>query len=211
MKQILLLFFFLLAVSFAATAQDAVPQKDYEMKTLFGQPVTNGGYGALSVGYTRMDGRNTLLSGIKGGWTMSHKFTLGLAGYGFVNNFSYVNNADEEALTGGFGGLLFEPVFWSRYPVHLTLPLIIGAGGVTYLKDTPAWYDYQPYPSSAFFVIIPGMELELNIVKFFRIAIGVDYRITPDIELKDELGNRLTDPGVMRGFSGHLVLKFGKF
>ena len=72
-------------------------------------------------------------------------------------------------------------------------------------------YDYQPYPSSAFFVIIPGAELELNIVKFFRIALGADYRITPDIELKDELGNRLTDPGVMRGFSGHLVLKFGKF
>jgi hypothetical protein len=42
MKQFLLLFFFLMAVSFAVTAQDAVPQKDYEMKTLFGQPVTNG-------------------------------------------------------------------------------------------------------------------------------------------------------------------------
>jgi hypothetical protein len=54
-------------------------------------------------------------------------------------------------------------------------------------------------------------ESELNIVSFFRIALGINYRFTPDIALYDRIGNPVVSPDVMRGFSANLVLKFGKF
>ncbi len=191
-------------------APDAV-YKSGEIRTLFHQPTSNGGYGALSFGITGIDGHTTFISGIKGGWLINHSFVLGLAGYGFINNLEYSTNSNEHALTGGYGGLLLEMVLWPQSPVHLSLPLIIGGGGLVYLRDYPVWDFYEEYPGSAYFIVVPGAELELNIVKFFRLSLGVDYRITPDIHLYDRGGQDLVAPGVMRGFSGHLALKFGKF
>ena len=68
----------------------------------------------------------------------------------------------------------------------------------------PGYYDGY-LDSDAFFVFEPGMEIELNIVSFFRIAIGGSYRYTSDINL---IGH---DPDLLRNFNAYFTLKFGKF
>jgi len=49
-------------------------------------------------------------------------------------------------------------------------------------------YNYQNtnyyYDSDAFLVFEPGVDVEFNIVKFFRIAIGASYRLTNGINLR---------------------------
>jgi hypothetical protein len=213
MKRVTSFFLCFLLAGSITLAQGTPGKEDYQIKTLLGSSHANGGYGAVSFGYTRIDDHNTFISGIKGGWNINHSLTLGMAGYGFINNLPYYSGSDDHFLTGGFGGLLIEPVFWSRYPVHFTLPMIIGGGGIVRVNNFnyPEWFYYYDFPVTSFFIFIPGMELEMNITKFFRIAIGADYRITPDIRLTDQYGNALVPPDLMRGFSGHIVFKFGKF
>jgi hypothetical protein len=59
--------------------------------------------------------------------------------------------------------------------------------------------------TTAFFVVEPGLEVEVNITRFFKIGIGASYRLVRESDLSTVSDNDLS------GFSGGLSLKFGKF
>ncbi len=203
---------FLLAamlLSFSLLAQE---RSGNEYRTLFGnrQHGSNGGYGAFSMGFGRIDDTDAFFGGMKGGWVVDHSLTIGLAGYGFMNNFD-VNMSPGSVsrhLTGGYGGLLIEPIIAPFSPIHLAVPIILGAGGIAQV-DQYYYSDYYYEPvvndASAFFVVQPGLELELNIVRFMRFAAGASYRFTSNIAI-DGVSDK-----AMNGFMGHFTLKFGRF
>ena len=76
-----------------------------QVQTLFDPRSGSGGYGAISIGYTKIDGRDAILMGGRGEWVIGHGFGLGLGGYGFVNDPIY-NPLDDlnYSLAGGYGG-----------------------------------------------------------------------------------------------------------
>ena len=123
-----------------------------------------------------------------------------------INGYS-----DKYILAGGYGGLLIEPIIGAFKPVHISIPMLIGAGGATYMDEYGKTYDDPFYPkpyyyySDAFFVFEPGVEIELNMVKFMRLAFGGYYRFTSGLDLEDTKSN------MMNGFSTGITLKFGKF
>jgi len=177
-----------------------------QIQTLVGnQRISSGGYGAVSFYYSKISGEDVLLIGGKGGWIINHKLCLGLAGYGFVNDLEFDDLIVGKSLnlSGGYGGLLIEPIISPYDPIHISVPLLIGAGGITYFENN--WWKNKAYPSKAFFVFEPGVELELNIIRFMRIALGVSYRLTSNIGIENIDSNNLD------GFSGGITLKFGKF
>ncbi len=184
-----------------------------EYRTLFGRDGkhSHGAYGALTFNYGMIDGQDALMTGIKGGWIIDHRLTLGIAGTGFMNDLRFTDKLQNDAvnLAGGYGGLLIEPIIAPFAPVHITFPVIIGAGGVAYVNYN--WWNYEGnteptvWDSDAFFVIEPGIEIEFNVVKFMRLAVGASYRHTSKVRLDN------TDGDVLRGFNGGLSLKFGKF
>ncbi len=202
----------LLFVTLCVTTQSQ-ERSGPEYRTVFGNngPTAHGGYGALTFSYAQIDGKDALMAGFKGGWLINHHFTFGLAGTGFVNNLQYQHIIQNTAVTlaGGYGGFLFEPVIAPFSPVHLAFPVIVGAGGLAYIEYDPNWDNlhYQPnvWDSNVFFVVEPGAELELNVARFMRIALGASYRFTT------KLGLINTDPQALNGFSANLSLKFGKF
>ena len=202
MKNLILLIF-IFSLNVISFGQNE-PQR--QIKTLAGnQKISHGGYGAFSIYYSKINGENALLVGGKGGWVINHRLTLGLAGYGFVNDLE-VNYFDDKKgmnLSGGYGGLLIEPIIMPYELVHLTVPVLIGAGGVTYFDNN--WWKDHIYPSKAFFVFEPGLELELNIIKFMRIGLGISYRITSDIGI-DNMKSKNLD-----ALSGGISFKFGRF
>lgn len=184
---------------------------------------SNGGYGAIMVGFSEINKRDAILIGARGAWLINHNFGLGLGGYGFMNDpviDKYLPSPDgsfyKYQTAGGYGGILLEPILGARKPVHLSFPILIGAGGVAYSRH---WdnYDNNDYEedyedSDAFFVLEPGAELEFNMVKFFRLALGVSYRYTSDINMTYQ--NSSTPIGsrdMLRGWNFSLALKFGKF
>jgi hypothetical protein len=207
-------------------AQDTTVVKKTQMQTVFGNSgkIEHGGYGALTFGYTTIDGKGAMLMGGRGGWLVNHHFTLGLAGYGFFNNLESQENVQQSqnySISGGYGGLFLEAIVAPNFPVHLAIPLTIGAGGAT-LSEGSIWYsnqswEYYDYDASAYFVIEPGLELEMNIVQFFRLSLGANYRWTNGIDLtytwyEEGVYQSYQVPrDILNGFTYHLTLKFGWF
>jgi len=215
-------------------------QQDDEMKMLFTkkdnpdkeqQELVNGGYGSFSVGWTQIDGKDAMVLGGRVAWIANHYFALGLAGRGFFNNFSnndyydssYDPNKDPDySLSGGYGGLLIEPILGAMKPVHVSFPITIGAGGVSTMPANWKSSYYEPYnyyySTDAFFLLEPGIDIEFNITNFFRIALGGSYRYTSDVYLEykyfDNMGTEVSTKvpkDALRGFNVDLSLKFGWF
>src|SRR5512145_303239 len=96
---------------------------------------------------------------------------------------------EDISLAGGYGGFFFEPVVFPKYPVHVSFPILIGAGGVAVVRDSDSdddWEDdFKSEASDAFMVIEPGVEVELNITRFFKFCLGGYYRYTSEIEVRD--------------------------
>jgi len=201
------------------------PQKQ-NIKTLFGNnsgKIEHGGWGGFTLGYTKVAGKDAFLSGGRGGWLIDHRFTLGLAGYGFFSNLEhdgqYQPTIDNYSLGAGYGGLLLEPIIAPFSPVHISIPILIG-GGSAFVMDEMDYHgnyhgnnDYSSYGSC--FVLESGVDIEVNVVKFFRVALNVSYRYTSDLTLDyySILGvKEFSVPSdALRGFNVGLTMKFGKF
>lgn len=205
----------LISILFTLTLSAQEKENNEEFRTLFGgDKTTHGGYGGLLINYSQIDGKDAMLVGARGGWIINHGISIGLGGYGFANDLSYETNINESyqnySLAGGYGGLVIEPIIGAKWPVHVSIPILIGAGGIAYINNyygRPDYDSYNPYAeqANAYFVLEPGIEVELNMVKFMRLAVGGYYRYTSDLNLAD------LDTKVLDGFSVGLVMKFGKF
>jgi hypothetical protein len=148
---------------------------------------------------------------------VNHSFSIGLSGKGWCNReglyYPDVTDTAGAYLEGGYGGLLLEYTLFPKSAVHLTFPVVIGAGGATYVTD----YDYhegnhnanddwyKTLDTDAFFVIEPGIRAEVNVFKFMRLDAGVSYRYTNGLELIN------TPDNLMNNFTASVGLKFGKF
>ena len=212
-KNLFLVVFSLFIVSKLFAQEGEIKKEDSnEIQTVFDKKnISNGGYGGFSIGYSSIAGRNALTTGFRGGWIANHQFVLGLAGTTFISeeNINQLPTLND-FLTGGYGGLLVEPILFPQKPVHVSFPLIFGAGGVAQI-DSQDWmggqnhHDPMYYQMSHFFIFNPGVELEMNMARIFRMGVGISYRLTSATDL-------LTyESGMMRGWDFYLVFKFGKF
>lgn len=196
----------------------AFAQEENEIKTLLGGGITShGGYGGLSVAYSNIDERDAILVGGRGAWLINHKVGIGLAGYGFLTESRFDNVLNNRyQLAGGYGGLFLEYILNPKSPIHLSFPLTIGAGGVTYTRNNGTFLNdidgFYGEDSEAFFVVEPGVEVEINLIKFMRIAFGASYRYTSNIGLNYFDGSgAILEEEALRGFNAGITLKFGKF
>jgi hypothetical protein len=193
-------------------------EKNAELQTIFGNgnhKISHGGYAGLTVGYTQIDGENVMTLGGRAGWLIDHHVTIGLAGNAFLSSIFIEGdfpNAEENGLylSGGYGGLFVEPILAPNFPVHVSFPILIGGGGIVLNDHTYHDYDweydyYEPYNWDYYFVFEPGLEIELNVVKFFRVAFGASYRLTSNLHI-DEVQKDL-----LNGFNAGVTFKFGKF
>jgi hypothetical protein len=192
--------------------QEKQKQDPGNVQTLFDPHSGSGGYGAFTIGYTQINSKDAILMGGRGAWVIGHGFGLGLGGYGFINDPTYDPVDDlNYSLAGGYGGLIMEPIVFGWFPVHMSFPILIGAGGVANTSYNADYYDPYEYwdgyleSSSAFFVAEFTAEVEFNLVRFFRLAIFGSYRYTSDITMPDIPVNAL------RGWSGGMTFKFGSF
>ena len=191
------------------TEKDDRVKRD-EVKTLFGdQYVAHGGYGSFTIGYSEINGMDAIVMGGRGAWIVGHWFAMGFAGSGFLNDYS--RNVDDinANLSGGYGGLLLEPILLPKLPVHISLPVVFGVGALAYtISDSYSDWSEPTYyieDVTSFVLIEPGVELEFNVVRFFRLSFGAYYRYTSQITLYE------TPTDVLNGLTLGVTLKFGKF
>jgi hypothetical protein len=215
MKKLIVLFA-VLAVTLPTFAQnDGEPDNGgREMQTLMGKNNVIGGYGAFSFQYTEIDDRDAFVFGARGAMVIGHMMSIGIGGAGFFTDVQNNLGTDQDiSLAGGYGGFFFEPIVMPRFPVHISFPILIGAGGVSVVSvddDNNEWNDnYKSEASDAFMVIEPGVEVELNVTKFFRFCVGASYRYTTDVDITET--NYEVSKDILKGFSGGVTFKFGRF
>lgn len=208
MKKQLFFFIFILSgiILFAQT-----DEKPYEMKTLFGGKTRSNGFMiALGGGYNSVMRKDGFSSSFKAAWIVNHNLAIGINAVGFSNDIYWDHPVGQSFIShsGGFGGLYFEPIVGSRFPIHLSFPITLGAGGIAKLegKYYSNWEtEYFYNDSDVFLIFEPGVELDLNVFRFFRLAVGTTYRFTTPVNLDGIKINPL------EGITGHIMLKFGRF
>jgi hypothetical protein len=192
-------------------------EKSDELQTIFGNEdnkISHGGYGSISVGYTQIDDEDVMTLGGRAAWVIDHHVAIGLAGKAFINSIYIDEYWQDDAgyyLVGGYGGFFIEPIIAPNFPIHVSLPILIGGGGLALNEHT--WHDYdwdddgdyEPYDWDSYFVFEPGVDIELNVVKFVRVAFGASYRLTTDMHMD------YVPKDMMNGFNGSVTFKFGWF
>ncbi|MEX0646178.1 MAG: hypothetical protein WEA56_05605 [Balneolaceae bacterium] len=190
-----------LLIPLQLSAQDA--------ETLIDADVGHGGFGSLVFGVSSINGEAAYMRGTRGAWVLKfqdgHSLNIGLAGYRSQNEFSAINwtneDIDEPELRTNYGGLELEYINSSHQLVHVGVQALIGSGNVRYsdrnlgLEDT----------SDNYFVVQPGVNVNLNITNWFRASGGVFYRHTSGVNLEG------TDNSGLSGFSSFIGLRFGSF
>ncbi len=205
-----------LTLTFVASAQQPSGPS-----TLFADSTAiSGGYFAMGLRYTNIFDNDVSLISLGAGMVIDHKLNIGLAGAwstSVVKNPAYqqhlVDGGQTTDLSGlelkyGYGGLFVEPLLFHRSAVHLTVPLLVGMGGVSYSFPTPNnGNDSQRNRTDgqAFFVFEPGVEVEVSVVKALRISLGGSYLFTSELSLP------ATAPDALRSAMARMTLKFGQF
>ena len=201
-----------------ATAQqyvDTYDPNDDQVKSLLGKENDLNGFGAMDLKIGDFVGERALLMGAYGGFIINRRYLFGLAGYGIATNveFDGLIPGDTETksldLHGGYGGVIIGLTIAPRELIHISIPVVLGAGSIEvsdedFFTNNPADSEFT-IENSAFFIIEPGLQLEFNITKYFRIGAGTTYRHVAGAELVN------VSDGDLRGFSGLLSFRFGRF
>lgn len=186
---------------------------------LFSDDIESGGYGGPVCKIEKINDKTGVYFGGQGGWIINHSIVLGGKGYVLVNPIDIIGLQN---ISVGFacGGVLMEYIFESNKLLHFNIECMIGVG-VVYndVKNYSQSHTPVDYTVDIGFVLEPGFNVNLNVVKFFRIAVGVTYRYVSGIEynagasyrdLSQENYENISDTD-LKGLSIQIVLKFGEF
>jgi hypothetical protein len=188
-------------------------------ETLFEGKFENGGFGGPGIKVTQLDKTTGLLVGGSGAWIINHTIGIGGGGYGLVSSIK-INALDGQdfRMQFGYGGLILEYIYNSNNLIHFTAQTLIGGGSISWIdNDRYQWnndYLHNTYGKDEFFVFEPGVNVEFNLVKWFRVDVGVNYRLISGLDSKlTYLGNTMKTLSSkdLSGVSGSVTFKFGVF
>lgn len=191
-------------------AQDYELSDNGEVKTLLGKHTKLRGFGSVDLKVSQWNEQTALLVGGHGGIILNNQFIIALGGYGITTRSKFTDPNDQENmyLGGGYGGLILGYSIFAKEVFHVNFPILFGGGGIDVLEDEDNVFTNgfdNIVETSGFFIVEPGMELEINIARFFRFAIGGSYRFIEGANLDNVANSKLND------WSTHVSFKFGKF
>ena len=214
----LTLFFMLIFSGVASVAQAYKSEpigdidRQSDIKTLTGSGHHSGAFGAVMFKASEFKDKTFAMMGLRGGWIINRSVAIGIEAQGIIPSAKFENinpDPDEKAiLLGGYGGLFIEPVLFSNNVIHITFPIASGAGWLGYHED---WEDdsirrnNELIDDDVFWYVEPGVGMEINVTRHFRMNFGVTKRFTQDLELVD------TKNKDFNNLNYFLTLKIGKF
>ena len=184
------------------------------LNTIFKPGTHMGGYIGGSMKYGIIENYDLFVMEGKFAWIGDRNFGLGMSASGFFSDSYKPKNLDyETSLSGGYFGMFVEPIFGGGRPVHFSTPIFWGMGGVNYDQSYTYQYDqwgnyiYNDYSSQGdtYFILKPGVELDVNVFKFLRFSFGTYYNFTTalDMDYFDKYG--------LNGWEAGFSLKLGRF
>lgn len=188
-------------------------QDNDEFQTIFDGHITKvRGFGGPFMAFTGIGGDFAHLMGGGGGLILNDQLIFGGFGLGLSNGIDAyykdpttgLNLHEGLQLDYGFGGLWFGYIVNGSMPIHPVIHTQVGWGSVGLRED----FDYNPVVKDAIFVLNPIIEIDMNITRFFRLAVGANYRVNFGLSSNKIKGYSDAD---FSGPGGFLSFKFGWF
>ncbi|MFC1642349.1 hypothetical protein ACFL5O_06635, partial [Myxococcota bacterium] len=155
---------------------------------LVGRRAKFGGYGGLTIRYTRVAGDNGLLVGAEGALLIDHRFALGGAGYGLVTPRLYSNDQPRVRLGMGYGGGVLRYHFVLDSPLYVSAGVLVGAGVLGEARDDDDDDEIAVRSSSrriradGCFVAEPSLGVHLNVTRWMRVGLEGAYRFASGVD-----------------------------
>ena len=188
----------ILAVSTAVFSQEREYRTILDSKDL-----RISGLGGPFMQFTSVAGDFGFMMG-GGGAVLLDDFFFGGYGLGLTNAIpDYVNHNPSDQLTLGHGGFWLGYALKGNKPIHVTFSSMIGWGEFGIMQGDGTY----PYLRDNIFVMVPTVELEANLTRYFRIGAGISYNI---YTMVDENMHGYTNSDISAP-AGFLSFKFGWF
>jgi len=211
MKKLIAIFLFT-AFSVTLVAQETMrvgADEDQKIKTIFKKEKRDGFYGSISAGYSPIDNKDAMTFSSRGCWIMDHFFAMGVGGTAFINELDEIpfdlnfHSDNDNNLSGGYGGIIIEPIVLPLKPIHLSFPILLGVGAAGSFTDYTYFSTYGI--DDFFWVVEPQAELELNLTRWMRLAVYAGYRYTSELDIEG------ISKDALRGYSTGVTIKMGLF
>ncbi|TYZ10558.1 hypothetical protein FY528_08820 [Hymenobacter lutimineralis] len=191
----------------ASTTVFAQQAEQPPLQTLLRPGTHCGFFVAASAQYARLDGQDALAATGRIGVSFNRSFALGLGGTALTNGRipnrwdDPIDTSSPDYLAAAYGGIYLEPMFPAGKAIHLTFPVLLGAGAATKERDLNG--PYYRYQADEFLIVEPGVQLEVNLLKYVALGAGASYRMTTGLNLPD------TSSKALNGMSAGVTLKLG--
>lgn len=183
-----------------------------------GKKVKVGAYGAFGGGYTRFLGEDSGLVSFEAALLLDHRFSIGLAGYGFSRTPRGPNAGDgtRQEFAAGYAGLAIRYSWLSNLPIYPTFGVVLGAGALNLHRERDhydewdhGWDDDEDVWRSGrfdpFLTVQPELALNANATRWLRLGANVGYRFTGGV------GRFGLDEGDLNGVVAGGTIAFGWF
>ena len=176
-------------------------------------------FGSITNKFTIINGEYANIAEVYGGWVFNRKLMLGLGAAALTNNIIVPDRFSSEpgeqlSYMYAQGGIVAEYIPRTDKKFHLVYHLFSGLGFTDQYERSDYMDDFfedvfeddeDDDERNLFFVAEPGVQLEINILKWLRVAPGITYRATIG---SDGLGLNNND---LSNVSFNFGLKIGKF
>ncbi len=177
-----------------------------EMQTLFGKSKIKiqslGFYIAPELSYSQFSGSFAPIAGNSVMLTVNKIFAIG------ATVSSTIRDNRTTTTRGHFGGLKMEYTLKPDALVHVSFPIVVGAGNISSRENFNGfdrrgkYEDRFEFRRNGSFVIQQGVNVEANLFKYAKVFLAGNYRLSAN-----ESGYNAD----LSGFSSSIGLKFGVF
>ncbi|MCR9062716.1 MAG: hypothetical protein NXI00_02060 [Cytophagales bacterium] len=192
---------------------------------------TLGLYIAPEIQYGMMAGSFTPLAGLNGMVQVNKRWGVGASAFSTITDFApkQLSSSNAYNFNAKFGGLNIEYTPKPENVVHMSFPLLVGAGmsevsiaaeseenpmrdEINYEADFDQHTDNKE-GSETFAIIQPGINLESNLFKYGKVFIGAKYRLAMGKSGVADSANPIpvSTASQLNGFSFSAGLKIGIF
>ncbi len=232
-KHLTIILTMILSLSFmASNAQD-------EMKYLFSGAENNtsvSGFAAVFNEFSSFDKEFAFSMGGGAALLINQKIFIGGYGMGLttrhLNDFSWFDSKLERNLDYydlytrfGHGGFWLGYIFKPQKAIHFGANVKLGWGSVSITdKKYPGTdYKWENYNIDNVFVITPQLDMNLNLLKWMRLNVGVGYRFVTGLNEtyaylpeggsapEDIIQKEYYDKNALNSITGNITLAFGWF
>lgn len=162
------------------------------------------GFGAPIVGFSSVEGNFAVYNGGGGAVLLNQTFYAGVYGMGLStehsrDEFTLLNSQNQKITytdlhtNFGHGGFWLGYIHKPERAVHFAASTKLGWGSIALTEQEYGVDKYDNVVTDNVFVVNPQLEVEMNLLRWFKMNIGAGYQFVTGVDktYKDISGNRV--------------------